>query len=252
MGGAMFTRRRALDKRRHYTQAFLVTLASRLRDAGFDQVTIILPHNYASVDPKASEVSLDDFLMRERNYAAVILRAVASERKEVMKVLFINSNAKAIFVDDTFPMAESEPSGLYFQSPDPGRAYAVFEYFFEYLSQPSIAGFVLLTLSSMVATVVLLLEILVFIGQRKGFLAFRFGYSPLADFLVSFMAAWIAFRFAAAPTGLWVKPKRELRLLYLANMAMKGQLRDNPLVQVLLTVIGGLIVAYVAKLLGWI
>jgi len=119
----MFTRRKQLDRRRYYTREFLESLASKLTEAGFDRITTILPHNYPSVDPKNSEVPFTEFLERERNYAAVILKATSTSRNELMKILFINSNSRAVFADDTFPMAESEPSGLYFQSPDPACVF---------------------------------------------------------------------------------------------------------------------------------
>jgi hypothetical protein len=249
----MFTRRRRLDRRRKYTKEFLESFASRLGEAGFDSLSIVLPHNYPSVDPKQSEEPLSAFLERGRNFAGVIFKAYSTERQETLKILFINSNARAIFVDDTFPMAESEPSALYFQSPDPARAYAFCEYFFELLSEPPIRHFVIMTYLSLVSILFLVLQALFVFGTRKGVLMARASASgPWWDIAAAGLAAYILFRSSAAESGLWIKPKRELRLVYLLNMALKGQFRDNPLVQLVITIIGGLFVAWVAKLFGWI
>jgi hypothetical protein len=248
----MFTRRKQLDRRRHYSREFLVSLSSKLKEAGFDRISVILPHNYPSVDPKNPEVDLDNFLQRERNYAAVIFKAVSTEKQEMLKILFVNSNSKAVFADDTFPMAESEPSGLFFQSPDPGRAYSVFEYFYELLTTESLRSFIERGIASLVGTLVIAAEILPLLAGKVGFLSTKFGFHPAIDVIISLVAIIVVFRFAALPTGLWIKPKRETKLIYLANMAIKGELKDNPLVQLIVTVAGGLIVAFLAKFLGLI
>lgn len=138
----MFSRRRPLDRRRKYSKEYFHILLNQLKEGGISDISIILPHNYETVDPKNSEVSPEDFIKKERNYAAIIVVAKSKERKEILKVLFVNSSAKAIFVDDTFPSAMSEPPSLYFQSPDPARAFALFEYFFEFLNQGSLRSFV--------------------------------------------------------------------------------------------------------------
>jgi hypothetical protein len=246
----MFTRRRNLDRRRHYTREFLESFVGKLREAEFDRVTVILPHNYPSVDPKNSEISFEDFLKRERNFSAVILRAISSSHGEMMKVLFINSNGKAIFSDDTFPMAESESSGLFFQSPDPARAYALFQYFYELLTTQSLIGFFLLGIGSLLSILVILIEILSLVSGKIGFLFQRYSISVVFDIVLTLLSLWIVYRFSAFPTGLWIKPKRDTKLVYLANMAIRGELKDNPLVQLIITVIGGLIVAFLAKVLG--
>jgi hypothetical protein len=248
----MFTRRRYLDRRHHYSREFLESLVSKLNAASFEKITVILPHNYPSVDPKNPEVEISDFFQRERNYAAVIFKAVSTEKKEMLKILFVNSNTRAVFADDTFPMAESEPSGVFFQSPDPARAYAFFEYFYEILSSRPFTKFILLCVASAVSFFLIVFESLSVAGHKQGIFAVRFGVTSLIDVIAVGIAIVVIFKFTAAPTGLWIKPKRELKLLYLANMALKGELRDNPIVQTIITIGGGLIVAYLAKQFGWL
>jgi hypothetical protein len=247
----MFIRRRSLDRRTKYSRQFFESLVAQLREAGFDDISVILPHNYPSVDPRHPEESVDDFLGRDRNFAAVILKAHARAARETLKVLFINSNAKAIFVDDTFPMAESEPSGVYFESPDPARAYGVFQFFYEQLSRPPDSHLVSLTLLGLASMVYLSLEAVALLSKGRGILQLQLSAHPTADIFTMFLAAYLVFRLSAAPSGLWIKPKRELKLIYLLNMALKGQYRDNPLFNLSVTVVGGLIVAGLAKLFGW-
>jgi hypothetical protein len=246
----MFSRRRNLDRRKHYSREFFETLLARLAEAGFSEQTVVLPQNYSSVDPKRSEEPVGEFLSRERNFAAVILKATSPQHAEMLKVLFINSNAEAIFVDDTFPRAQSEPGGMYFESPDPGRAYAVFEYFFEYLNQPSVSRFVTSTLGGVLGLIWLLAEVSALIERKQGLLQVLGQLPAWSDVVGCIAAAWLVYRLSATPSGLWIKPKRELKVIYLINMALKGELRDNPVVQLVVTVLGGLIVAGIVYLLG--
>lgn len=246
----MFSRRRNLDRRRKYSKEFFLSLLQRLSEAGFEDVSIVLPHNYETVDPRNSIVSVQEFLNRERNYAATILMARAKERNELLKILFVNSSAKALFVDDTFPSAASEPPALYFQSPDPARAYALFEYFFDLLRQGPIREFALLSIVQLIASLFIFTEAFSLLG-KKGFLISKLFNLPVyLDLIATVFSVFIAYRFFSQPSGLWIKPKRETKLLSFVKMAIRGELRDNPVVQLLITILGGLIVAILAKLFG--
>jgi hypothetical protein len=246
----MFSRRRVLDRRRKYTCEFFESFIQRLSEAGFNDISIVLPHNYSSVDPTNSIISVPDFLSRERNYAAIIVKAKSTDKDELMKILLVNSTATAIFLDDTFPSAVSEPPTLYFQSPDPARAYALFEYFYELLSEASLAGFVFLSIAGLISIVTLLTEVLVFTSKKSGLLSYFFSWSNIWDYMLMALSVWLAYSFYKQPTGLWIKPHREFRILYLLKMAIRGEYRDNPIVQLIVTILGGLIVAVLVKLLG--
>jgi len=246
----MFSRRRTLDRRRKYSREFFETLISRLSNAGFDSIRVVLPHNYESVDPRNSIVPVPAFLERERNYAAIIVLAEATPRHETLKVLLVNSQATAVFVDDTFPSAASEPPALFFQSPDPARAYALFEYFHEYLSEPSVARFVAQSVVGLLSVLLIGIELLAFFGKHRGILSLNLGIHPAWDVAVAAVAMVSTFRFYAQPTGLWIKPRRELRLLYFVKMAVRGELRDNPIVQLAVSIVGGMIVALLARMFG--
>lgn len=246
----MFSRRRQLDRRRNYSKEFFLSLLQRLSEAGFEDVSVILPHNYETVDPRNSIVSVQEFLDRERNYAATILIAKAKERSELLKILFVNSSAKALFIDDTFPSAASEPPAIYFQSPDPARAYALFEYFFDLLNKSPIREFILFSVVQLIASLFIFIETFSLLG-KKGFLISRQFHLPIyLDLIATLLSIFVIYRFFSQPSGLWIKPKRETKLLSFMKMAIRGELRDNPLVQLLITILGGLIVAILAKLFG--
>jgi len=69
------------------------------------------------------------------------------------------------------------------------------------------------------------------------------------DYLIMAASIWVAYKFFKAPTGLWIKPTRELRILNMVKMAVRGEYRDNPIVQLVVTVVGGFIVAVILKIL---
>ena len=246
----MFSRRRYLNRRNKYSREIFLGLLPKLSEAGFEDISVVLPHNYETVDPRNSVIQVQEFIDRERNYAAVIIIAKSKERNETLKILFVNSSAKALFIDDTFPSAASEPPALYFQSPDPARTYALFEYFYEILNQGSKIEFVIFSLVQLVASIILLLETFSVLG-KKGFLISRQFHLPIyLDLFAILLSILVIYRFFSEPSGLWIKPRRETRLISFFKMAIRGELRDNPVVQLLITILGGIIVALLAKLFG--
>jgi len=244
----MFSRRRHLDRRRKYSKEYFQSIIQKLYDANFDNISVVLPHNYESVNPKKSNVDVQDFLSRERNYAAIILVAKSTEKNETMKILFVNSSAKAIFVDDTFPSAVSEPPALYFQSPDPARTYAIFEFFYELLSQKSIIGFIIISIVQLICILFILLEIIGILGKSIFLLSNLLGTPKILDILALILSFIASYSFFSQPSGLWIKEKRELKILSLIKMAIRGEFRDNPIVQLIVTIIGGLIVLFIATI----
>jgi hypothetical protein len=130
--------RKNLSGARKYSREFFESLTADLHKANLKTIEILLPVNQVGEDEY--KISPEELLNRERNYPSLVLRAVNKRTNETLKILFINRNSKAAFMDDTFPSGESQPPGLYFQSPDPARAYAVFQFFYEYLSRPDTGG----------------------------------------------------------------------------------------------------------------
>jgi len=129
----MFSARTRIPEGRMYTRDNLEKLGNDLLEAGFDKITVKLPHNLVGIENE--QVSLREFIERERNYPSVILSAVNTERRETIKVLFVNISRKTFFVDDTFPSGHSEPPEVFVQSPDPARVYALAGFFGEYFDK---------------------------------------------------------------------------------------------------------------------
>jgi len=244
----MFSRRRSLDRRKKYSKEFFLSLLQQLREAGFSEFSIILPHNYETVNPKHSIISVDEFVNKERNYAAIILIAKNIENNELLKILFVNSSSKSIFLDDTFPSATSEPPALYFQSLDPARTYALFEYFYEILSQGKPWNFILNSIINFFSLIFITSEF-IYLGAKKQLLiSGQFDLPIYVDVVISIFCIVFAFKFFLLPSGLWIKPTRETKILSMIKMAIRGEYRDNPIVQLAIVIIGGLIVLLLSKL----
>ena len=244
----MFSRRRVLNGSRHYTREFFETFVADLARAGFSLIEIRLPYNVTGVGEDV--LSAEEFLDRDRNYPALLIVATNSERHETLKVLLINRDAKTLFVDDTFPSGESEPPSIYFQSPDPGRTFSVFEFFFEYVSRPSMARHRFLWFASLLAFLAVISETIAFVFTGAGILSSRFGYWPGIDLAVFIFSCIVIYGFFREPKGLWIKPQRDARVTQLIKMALRGDLRDNPVVSLIVTVLGAIFAALLLKWLG--
>jgi hypothetical protein len=244
----VFSRRAAISGSRKYTREFFQTLVKDLSDSGFDDLTVLLPHNIVALDE--SSISPEELLRHERNYPSLILIAKAPTRSETLKILFVNNNARAVFADNTFPNAQSEPPQIYFQSPDPGRTYAVFEFFRDYLQKPSLVPYLTAWMAFNLSLLFILVQILSLFSLRKAALDAQFGWHPFFDVALSLVAMVLCFKFFAYPKGLWIKQERELRPLYLLNMAIRGEFRDNPLVTLVVSIVGAVIAGLILKWLG--
>ena len=86
--------------------------------------------------------------------------------------------------------------------------------------------------------------------MRTGVVAAQRRQSPFWDVLLVALSLLTLYRYFATPRGLWVKPRREARLLQLASMALRGELKDNPLVSLVVSVQGTVIAALILKWLG--
>lgn len=244
----MFSRRRSLDRRKKYSKEFFISLIQQLKEAGFSEFSIVLPHNYETVNPKHSIISVDEFVNKERNYTAIILIAKKKVHNELLKILFVNSSAKSIFLDDTFPSATSEPPALYFQSSDPARTYALFEYFYEILSQEKPWNFILNSIINLFSLIFIASEFIYLGAKKRLLISGQFDLPIYVDIVISIIFMVFIFKFFKLPTGLWIKPKRETKILSMVKMAIRGELKDNPIVQFAIVIIGGIIVLLLSKL----
>lgn len=242
----MFSKRRAFSGSRHWNRDFAEKFATDLAQAGFSIIVIKLPHNLVGTGP--NEIPFREFVDRGRNYPSLILEARNDSRNETIKVLFVNISRKAFFLDNTFPSGHSEPSELYVESPDPARTYALFQFFYEYLQRSSRSlGFVQFALA-MLSAVFLSAECLSLVGKRSALLSLQGKQAWIADVVGIGFAVGILYRYFNLPQGLYVKDRGTGLRKYI-NLAAKGELRDNPVVSIAVSVVAAVVTAVLMKVL---
>jgi len=258
----MFSKRGALGSNRAWDKGFVVELATDLTNAGFKDITVKLPvdleilvrdeipvKSRVKSEIKSREISLKRFVDNERNYPAVIIVAQNKQKKEMIKILFVNISTKTNFMDVTFPSGHSEPSQLYIQSPDPARVYSLYHFFMEYLDDKSEsrAGGAFL---NFFALIFLSAELLSFVGTRKGFLQNVWNYNGWVDLLITTFILFFQYRFFKSPTGLSVNKRETATVGSFLQRAIKGEFKDNPLVTIILGVLATILSALILRILG--
>lgn len=243
----MFSKRKVLPSRR-WDRAFIVELSSDLSRAGFSNIVVKLPHNLVGMDE--SEIVLQEFLDRERNYPSAIFVARNESTNETIKILFVNISRKAFFVDDTFPSGHSESTELFVQSPDPARTYALFHFFYEYMerSKAGLGSFILLL--GILSFVLLAAEFVSLASTRKGLFDSRYGSGSWIDGVALVVAVIVQMAYFRASKGLFVKERQPFRIGSYVNMALRGELRDNPVVSIVVSVLASIATALILKWLG--
>jgi hypothetical protein len=258
----MFSRRRSLPSGHTWDRTILTSFAADLSKGGFHQITIKLPIDLDTIlddeltqeqlitELQAREISIDEFLNRERNYRAVILVAKSKTTNETIKVLFGNISEKTTFSDSTFPSGHSARSTLYVQSPDPARVYPLFDFFYDYLTKQghSTVG---RTILGLLSTIVLAAESITLLGSGKAFVQTMWDTTPAIDIGITVMAVYLMYNFFRTPVGLSVNDRETARLPNYLQRALKGEMRDNPLVNIIVTIIGTVIAALILNALGW-
>ncbi len=261
----MFSIRQTLGGGRHWTRAFLVQFSADLSEAGFTQLTVKLPVDLANllkdeipvqqrIDEhlKDREIPLKEFLDRERNYAACILVAINPEAQETLKALFVNLSRKTSFMDNTFPSGDSVPkTQLYVQSPDPGRAYSLFHFFYHYLKQSG-APTAPLAIAGILSVFLTAAQAIALISSRSGILHAVWGLSHAFDIVAVVLLLLIQYWFFMAPTGLSVNDRATASPGFFLRRAIRGEFKDNPIATVVLSVIASIIAAFILRLIGFL
>jgi hypothetical protein len=244
----MFSKRKALSGRHWWDRAFIVKLGSDLSSAGFSNVVVKLPHNLVGMEN--SKIPIQEFLDRDRNYPSVIFVAKNGSTNETIKILFVNISRKAFFLDDTFPSGHSEPPQLFVQSPDPARAYSLFNFFYEYLRQDTSSSWFFLWLLGVLSLLFIAAEFLSFIATRRTLFQSSVQFGLLIDVISIIIALILQYRYFTAPKGLFVKEQKTAAIGNYVNMAIKGELRDNPVVNIVISVVTAIVTAAILKWLG--
>lgn len=234
----MFIRRKALSGRTKYDKNFVIALRDKLLEAKLDTITIKIPHNY-SKDNEESEISIDEFLNRERNYPSIILRATNNNKEEV-KILFVNISAKSFFYDHTFPSGHSEPSELYISTSDPVRTWGLFEYFFSYISRNENKSEVFVVIGFFLSLTMFIAEFASYLNTEKLILNSKFGYSPAIDIGAIIICLIILVRYFNSDKGVYVK-ERDKKASQMLLMLIKGEFRDNPILNFALSIVASII-----------
>lgn len=231
----MFQKRVRYGSSRKYDRAFFVKFLSDLNDAGFDSISIKIPFG-EGLQPEG-ELAPTEFLDRNRNYPSTILVARNLERNDEVKVLFVNMSKKVFFSDDSFPSGFSEPAEICVQSPDPARLIGLTQFFKEYLSGTVDSKRAISVLLFLPALLFVLAEILnlfqkgrlLIQGQGKTLMVF--------DFLLILLSMVIVASFYSRETGLYIKERDHKALDYIKR-AIKGDFRDNALVNFFVAFLG--------------
>lgn len=245
----MFSKRRSFSQNYKFDRRFLEKLVSDLREANFKSITIKLPHNL--INNERDEIEIQEFLDSERNYPSVILIAKNNENGETLKILFVNTSTKASFKDNTFPSGHIEPPELYVQSPDPARTYALFEFFYDYLKGKKIViifSFLLWLFFYIASCLFLMWDLGSLILTRSGVLSGFFNVSSVFDWIARLLAIFLIFQFFSYDTGLYIKEK-ENKYISIIRRTIRGEFRDNPIVNLVITVIGGAVGTILATII---
>lgn len=251
----MFTSRKTLYPGRYYDRFFLRELVQSLQQSGYSDIKIKLPNNMKLLE---TELSVDEFIEKDRNYRSQIIVAKNGDNGDVLKILIVNISEQSFFTDDTFPSGHSEPSEIYVKSSDPLRANATVSFFYEFFKDKGKTNICsapiinVLFVSSIVMiflihpTLTKFLDIEVFQG--------RIPQIVLKIVLYLFWGLFIAsaiFRFfRISGHGIYIKKKpKHTSIGVWINRAIHGEFIDNPFIVSLAVLIVGVLISLFASLL---
>lgn len=263
----MFSMRRSIPARR-WNKDFINTLQSDLFEAGFREIVVKLPSQRKEIQIRKGltieeveeiikeelenrEITLDNFLEHERNYSAAILIARNETSNETLKILFVNISKKTSFDDPTFPSGHSVPSQLYVQSPDPGRVYSLFYFFYEYMTKKgeSTSWYTILWIASLI---ILVTEVISFVGSAQGFVQNQWGAHIIIDVSLVILSIILLYVYFKKPTGLSINDRRTSTASAFAKRALQGEFKDNPLINLIIAVLATIFASVILKLFGWL
>lgn len=242
----MFSKRKSFLQGYKFNKEFLEKLVNDFITSGFKQITVKLPHNL--IKDGKDEIEIQDFVNRERNYPSVILVAKNQQNNEIIKILFINISTKAFFKDDTFPSGHSESPEIYIQGPDPARVYSLFGFFYDYITKRSKNSFIS-SLLGLLCIFFISAEALTFVAKKFLIASHSFNLSVWIDYLLIFISVVVAFMFYSNDSGLYIKEK-DHKYLDAIKRALKGDYRDNPIINIIVTVIATITATVILKIIG--
>lgn len=251
----MFTSRRALYPGRYYDRFFLKELVLCLQQAGYSDIKIKLPNNMKLPE---TELSVDEFIEKERNYRSQIIVAKNGDNGDVLKILVVNISEQSFFTDDTFPSGHSEPSEIYVKSRDPLRANSTVSFFYEYFKENGKTNICSLPIVNifLVLSIAIIPLLNLIVSRKKDIKIFQFtipsiGFSIFYYLLYGvFILSAFCFLFRKSGHGIYInkKPKHTSLGVWI-NRAIHGEFIDNPFIVSLAVLIVGILISLFASLL---
>lgn len=245
----MFSSRKTLYPGRCYDKPFLNEIVLCLQHSGYSDIKIKLPNNMKLPE---TELSVDEFIEKDRNYRSQIIVAKNGDNGDILKILIVNISEQSFFTDDTFPSGHSEPSEIYVKSSDPLRANATVSFFYEFFKENGKTNICSLPIVNvfLVLSCVIIPLLTPIISGKKDIKIFQFTV-PFIDFSIFyyflygvFILMAFCFLFRKNGHGIYInkKPKHTSLGVWI-NRAIHGEFIDNPLIVSLAVLISGIIIS---------
>lgn len=235
----MFTREKHFPKRLKFDLKSFNYIVEKLKEAGFDEITIKIPKEYTKF--KKFEYSAEEFIKLNYNFVSQIL--VAKNEESSIKILFINnSSSKANFHDTIFPSSNSEYSKYNIVTKDPIKIVGLIDFIDHILYESSVRSLFISKFQSFLLFFVFLsyffgcfLFLDIFYEDSSGFFLNTLKDSPLfISFSFIFSIVYI-FYYTVTPGGLYVN-KFEHPLMSFTKRIFIGDFKDNLIVNFFLTI----------------
>ena len=225
----------------------LVILVEELKKCGFSEFKVKLPYNKIE-DISKHELSLEEFLKRDRNYAATILSCTRND-KEQIKFLFVNrSSVETNFYDDNFPSGHSMSSHIMVISEDPVQMIGLMDYFFDFVKRKYInknEWFLIILFFLSIAFIVLQVSSL----NEYRTLYFNHGNQKLliVDIIGIITSLILIYRYFNVQRGLYIKDRNKTLSNYI-DLLIRGEYKDNPLFALIIGVVGSIVATLIMNL----
>ena len=251
----MFSSRKTLYPGRFYDRFFLKEFLLCLQQSGYSDIKIKLPNNMKLPE---TELSIDEFIEKDRNYRSQIIVAKNGNNGDILKILIVNISEESFFTDDTFPSGHSEPSEIYVKSCDPLRANATVSFFYEYFKDKGKTNICSLPIINVLLVLSIVMTFLISPFLSKAFDTGLFqGRIPqivitivLDVFWGLFIAAFLFWFIRTIGHGIYIKKKpKHTSIGVWINRAIHGEFIDNPLVISLAVFISGILISVFLSLI---
>jgi hypothetical protein len=120
------------------------------------------------------------------------------------------------------------------------RVYSLFEFVYDYLSTKGVSS-LFVSILGFFSILFLAVEVITFLGQGKVFFQIMWNVNPAYDVIASFLSILSLYNYFKKPIGLNVNERESANLPNFIRRAIRGEMRDNPLVNIIITVVATII-----------